>query len=304
VARLFESDPNTVLGWLVAAAKHLELFTRYHVRALHGEQGQMDERFALLSALKEGEVTEVEASKRLSRSPPWVWMAMDPVCQLIVSVDVGDRTRALAHRLVQQVTQVLAPACAPLLLPDGLRDYLTALGTHDGEWMQPKRRQAKGPRPRPRWMPPPGLLYAQVVKSYRHWRSVKVPHRVVCGTRQAGEQVLAKRGWTISTAFVERLPLDFRQHVAAIGRRVNTLGKHEAGLRQQLGLFPVSHNFVLPHASLRVPLPELEVISETGSLKRWQPRTPAMAAGLTHHGWSLREVPMARGPPWLQSRQG
>jgi hypothetical protein len=46
-----------------------------------------------------------------------------------------------------------------------------------------------------------------------------------------------------------------RQHVAAIGRRVNTLCKHEAGLRQQLALFQVYHNFVLPHASLRLPLP-------------------------------------------------
>ena len=41
---------------------------------------------------------------------------------------------------------------------------LTTLVTHYGQWMQPARRQAKGPRPRPRWMPLPGLLYAQVVK--------------------------------------------------------------------------------------------------------------------------------------------
>jgi hypothetical protein len=53
------------------------------------------------------------------------------------------------------------------------------------------------------------------------------------------ESILAKRGWTINTAFIERLNLDFRQHVAAIGRRVNTLCKHEAGLRQQLALFQV-----------------------------------------------------------------
>jgi len=58
------------------------------------------------------------------------------------------------------------------------------------------------------------------------------------------ESILAKRGWKINASFVERLNLDFRQHVAAIGRRVTTLCKHEAGLRQQLTLFHVYHNFV------------------------------------------------------------
>ena len=77
VARVFEADPHNVPGWLVEAAEHLETFTRYHVRDLHVEQVQMDELFALLSAVKEGEITEAEAIKRLSRSPHWVWVAMD-----------------------------------------------------------------------------------------------------------------------------------------------------------------------------------------------------------------------------------
>ena len=95
VARVFEADPNTVLRWLVEAAEHLEVFSRYHLRDLHVEPVQMDELFALLRAVKEGEVTEAQAVKRLSRSPHWVWVAMDPVCKLILAVDVGDRT--LAH---------------------------------------------------------------------------------------------------------------------------------------------------------------------------------------------------------------
>ena len=62
VARVFESDPNAVLGWLVEAAEHLEAFSRYFVHDLHVEQVQMDELFALLSAVKEGEVTEARPS--------------------------------------------------------------------------------------------------------------------------------------------------------------------------------------------------------------------------------------------------
>jgi IS1 family transposase/transposase-like protein len=298
VARVFEVDPNTVLGWLVEATDHLETFSRSFLHDMDVEQVQMDELFALLSAVKDGEVTEAEAMKRLSRSPHWVWVAMDPVCKLILAVDVGERTLAMAQRLVHQVTQGLAPHCAPLFLTDGFREYLTALITHYGQWMHPERRQAKGPRPMPRWMPQPGLLYAQVVKSYRRQRIVGVQHRVIFGAAQTIESILAKQGWKINTSFVERLNLDFRQHVAAIGRRVTTLCKHEAGLRQQLALFQVYHNFVLPHASLRLPLPE--PIYGTGAVKQWQPRTPAMAAALTDHVWSLREVLLFRVPPWPQ----
>jgi hypothetical protein len=95
------------------------------------------------------------------------------------------------------------------------------------------------------------LLYAQVVKSYRRRRIVGVTHRVVFGTRLAIEQVLAACGWTINTAFIERLNLDIRQRVAAVGRRVNTLCRGEESLRDQRVLFQTYHNFVLPHASLR-----------------------------------------------------
>jgi hypothetical protein len=120
--------------------------------------------------------------------------------------------------------------------------------------------------------------------------------------RETIESMLAKRGWKINTAFIERLNLDFRQHVAAIGRRVNTLCKHEAGLRQQLALFHVYHNFVLPHASLRLPLPD--TIRGTGAVKRWQQRTPAMAAGLTDRVWNPREVLISRVPPWPPPQGG
>jgi hypothetical protein len=182
----------------------------------------MDELFALLRGGKDGEVSERQAIERLSRSPNGVWLAMDPVCKLLLAVDVGERTLALAQRLVHQGTRVLAPHCAPLFLTDGFRAYLTALVPHYGYWIQPERRQAKGPQPNPRWMPLPRLLYAPVVKCYRRRRIVGVTHRVTFGPAATIASLLAKRGWKINPAFAERLHLDFRQHVAALGRRVNT----------------------------------------------------------------------------------
>jgi transposase-like protein len=298
-ARVFEVAPTTVLQWLVEAAEQLRAFSAYFLCNLHLEQLQLDELYAVLRAFKAGEISDAEAIKRLERSPYGVWTVMDPQSKLLVVVDVGSRTLAMAQRVVHQVTEILARDCVPLFLTDGLKDYATALLTHFGQWRQPERRHATGPIPKPRWMPLPALLYAQVVKSYRRRRLVGVTHRVVFGTQLAIEQVLAACGWTINTAFIERLNLDIRQRVAAVGRRVNTLCRGEESLRDQLVLFQTYHNFVVPHTSLRQPLPVTEA-TNGGSAKVWRPCTPAMAAGLTDHVWSLKEVLCYRVPPWPQ----
>jgi hypothetical protein len=213
---------------------------------------------------------------------------------------VGERTLAMAQAVLHQIAQLLAPGCVPLFLSDGYPNYLTAIVTHFGHWVQWPRRGGKGPSPKPRWMPLPNLLYAQVIKSYRRRRIVGVKHRVVFGTQLAVEQVLAACGWQINTAFVERLNLSLRQRVAAIRRRGATSCKSETGLGQPLALFQAYHNFVLPHASLHQPLLLPEATNGTGSARKWRPRTPGMAAGLTDHVWSLREVLMFRVPPWPQ----
>lgn len=160
-------------------------------------------------------------------------MAIDPVTQLLVAIDVGERTLAVTQRFVHHVAQVLAPDCAPLFLADGFREDTTALLTPYGRWVQPPRRQIKGPVPKPRWMPQLGLLSAQVVKTTRRRRLVHVTHRVVFGTLEAVNQVLSPLGWQINTSLVERFNRSLRQPVAAIGRRTSTLCKGEAGGRQQ-----------------------------------------------------------------------
>ena len=50
----------------------------------------------MLSAVKVGEVSDAEAIQRLPRSPHWVWVAIDPVTRLLLTIDVGDRTLAMA----------------------------------------------------------------------------------------------------------------------------------------------------------------------------------------------------------------
>jgi IS1 family transposase len=282
----------------VEAAEQLHTFTSYFLCAVHVQQVQLDELYAVLRAVQEGQMREEEAIQRLSRSPQWVWTAIDPQSKLLVALAVGPRTQAMAQRIVHQVVQVLAPGCVPLFLTDRFKEYRTALLSHFGSWVQPERRQAQGPMPKPRWMPLPELRYAQVIKTTRRRRLVRVSHRVVFGTCEAVQQVLAACGWQINTAFIERVNLSIRQHVAAVGRRVTTLCKGEDGMLQQLVLYHVYDNFCLPHASLRQPLPQPAPTNGTGSAKQWRPCTPAMAAGLTDRVWTLREVLMFRVPPW------
>src|SRR6267378_4228037 len=179
VARVFEVDPNTVLQWLVEVADHAAAFPQYFLHDVRVTQVQLDELFALLSAVKAGALSEAAAIQRLSRSPQWVWAAIAPVTKLLLTIDVGDRTLAMAQRVVHQVVQVLAPDCAPLFLTDGFKAYMTALLTHYGHWVQPERQRVQGPAPKPRWMPLPHLLYAQVVKTVRRRRLIRVRHRVV-----------------------------------------------------------------------------------------------------------------------------
>src|SRR5262245_30177965 len=299
-ARVFGVDANTVLHWLVEAAEQLRAFSAYVLCDVHVEQLQLDELYAVLRDLNAGLISDDEAIERLERSPSWVWTAIDPKSKLLVVVDVGTRTLAMAQRVLHHLVQVLAPDCVPLFLTDGFNAYKTAILAHVGQWMQPERRRDKGPWPKPRLMPLTELRDGQVVKSYRRRRNGAVKHRVVFGTRLAIEQVLATCGWTINTAFVERLNLELRQCVAAIGRRVNTVCRGEEGLRDRLVLFQTYHNFVLPHASLRQPLAHPIPTNGDGSAKLWQPCTPAMAAGVTDHVWSLTEVLLYRVPPWPQ----
>jgi hypothetical protein len=83
------------------------------------------------------------ASPRRSNScrvPPWVWGVITPLTKLLLTLDVGERTLAMAQRVVHQVVEVLAPGCVPLFLTDRLKKYATTVLTHFGLWVQPRRR--------------------------------------------------------------------------------------------------------------------------------------------------------------------
>ncbi len=293
-ARIFGVDPNTVQACLVKAAGHAEAVSHYLLHDLRLTQVQVDELWALVQA---GDVTPRAAGHSRSR-PSWVWTAMDPVSKLWLATVVGDRSLACAQLLIHAVVLILAPGCVPLFLSDQWSPYATALLTHFGCWAEVARRSKYGPAPKPRWQPLPHLNYAQVVKRRVGGRVVEVTQRVVFGSAEAIAGVLGQAGQRINTAFVERLNLTLRQHLSMLGRKVLSFAKTPEGLGQQLSLGRAYYNFCLPHLSLRLLLPRPLPTKGSGSPKRWQERTPAMAAGLTDHVWSVPEWLLFRVPAW------
>ena len=97
---------------------------------------------------------------------------------------------------------MLAPDGALLFLTDGFKEYATALLTHYGQWGHLARQQATGPMLKPRWMPLPQFLYAQVVKTVRRRCLVRVHHREVFGTCETVQQVLERVYKVVLTAIL------------------------------------------------------------------------------------------------------
>ena len=298
--RVFGLEPDTIQAWLVSAAGQLSGLANHFLGELDVEQVQLDELYAPTLQLQQN---DAESLVLPGDSPLWLWTAMDPVSKLLLVALVGQRSLAVAQKVVHLVKQRLAPGGLPLFTTDGLVHYQTALLTHFGHWLQPPPNSA-GRTLKPRWFPLPNLLYAQLIKQRRGRRIVDIKQRLVFGDWPQVQAVLDKLGWQINTAFVERLNLTIRQHIPALGRRVIQRAHSASGLSHQVDLFLIYYDFCLPHTSLRLSLVASQPTRGQGSVKQKLDCTPAMAAGLTDHVWSLREVLLYRVPPWPQNVLG
>lgn len=80
--------------------------------------------------------------------------------------------------------------------------------------------------------------------------------------------------------------LTFRQALAPLGRKTLIFSKNRDNLKKQVVFFQAFYNFARPHMSLR----EQVVDTNERFKQKWKQRTPAMAAGLTGHVWSFKEL--------------
>ena len=128
---------------------------------------------------------------------------------------------------------------------------------------------------------------------------VEVTTKIIFGSEAAVQARLAASpvSQTINTSFVERNNLTCRQCNGRLSRKVLSFSKDLTWLEKHLWLSLAYYHFVLPHDSLSQRLSEPQPTRGSGSPKRWQPITPAMAAGITDHIWTMEELLSYRVPP-------
>jgi hypothetical protein len=178
----------------------------------------------------------------------------------------------------------------PLFTSDKLPAYVEALIANYSTLESPPGNRGPGrPRKQPRRVLDPGLCYAQVDKRREQGRVVEVRRRIIFGTPEIITEILGRQ--QINTSYVERDNLTSRQSNGRLVRKTLSHSKKASYLQSHLDLEDAVFNFVRPHLSLRVALPQ------PSHGRKWHQRTPAMAAGLTDHIWTLEELLSYRVPP-------
>ena len=294
VARIHHVEPGTVLDWLRKAGQHCEAVSAHMMQELELSQVQLDELWTFIRK-KERMLSEWE-KLQTEYGDNWIWMAFDPIHKLVVAVLIGDHTEEEAVGLLTRLRARLMEACLPLLTSDSLPHYAGAILQAFGVWVQPQRKGTRGRLPKPRQVVPEGLHYATVHKEREGGRVVSVTTQVVYGSLKDILACLKPLKQTINTSFVERMNLTLRHLLSRLHRKSLCFSKRRAYLACHLHLALAYYHFVRYHSSLRVRLPEPIPTRGNGSPKKWEQRTPAMAAGLTDHAWSLEELLMCHVP--------
>ena len=215
--------------------------------------------------------------------PKWTWIARrlpDPHSRSVVGLVVGKRTAALTHRLVAEYHARTGGRVPWLITSDEYPAYAEAIRAAYGEVASPRTGRPGRPR-NPTVERPAGLTYATVHKHRANGRVVRVSTTLVFGT-WAGlllALLVSAVSRVVNAAFVERHNGTDRGRCSRKGRKSYEFSKswdvHVAATRFSY----FTYNFCWCVRTLRVK----------GADGRWQQRTPAMAAGLTDHVWSLRE---------------
>ena len=257
-------DERTVAAWLARAGAHAQAVHEHRV-----QQGQLD-----LGHVQADEIWVKCVGRKVWMAlalavPTWLWLGG------AVSVH---RDGALIRGLIAQV-RACALVTTLLICVDGLASYVTAV-------RQVFRHPIySGRRGRPRLVADAGVLLGQMVKHTVQRQVVAVEQRIVQGTAAAIRRVLAETGTGtgINTAYIERLNATFRGALAPLARRSRRLLHSTSRVSTALWLVGTVYNFCWEHHALQ----QVGVVN--GQL-RMVGQTPAMAAGLTDHRWTMGEL--------------
>jgi transposase-like protein len=257
--------------------------TRWMARG--GGQGQAVQAHLVQQPRDLGQVQADEIRVKKQGGIVWMALAMMVGTRLWLAGEVSERRdMTLIRGLIAQVRRCALPR--PLLFcTDGLCSYVRAIRE---TFRDPIHVGGQG-RPRLRlWR---NLCIAQVVKRYAQRYVVDVERRIVDGT-PARVETLRRRSQgdgVINTAYIERLNATFRERLASLTRRGRALARHTLTLRHGMYLIGTVYNFCTSHASLRLAAPTAG--------RPYIQRTPAMAAGITDHCWTVQELLSFHIPP-------
>jgi transposase-like protein len=259
----FGFQPQTVRDWLEAAGLHAE--------AVHQEQ--------VVQPRDLGQVQADEVRVRTQCGIVWMAMAlMVPTRLWLGGVISTRRDQALITRLAQLIAAcaVVAPL---LVVVDGFSSYGEAVRRAF------RTREHHGGQGAPRKVAWPELCLGQVVKQYAGKRVVGVTRWLRQGAPAVATRLLAQTPGclVLNTAYIERLNGTFRARLAPLARRTHHLVHRKELLHAGMYVVGTLYNFCTVHASL--------------TLASGQQRTPAMAAGITDHCWSVSELLWHRLPP-------
>ena len=284
---------QTVLVWRKRAAEKAAEINRHLLRTLPVTQGQLDERWHFIErkhahqCAPDGESLPQSADGRQG-----IWISSAPEFRLMLAAFVGPRTYDSAVPLIHMTAAVVSGI--PCFFSDGFSCSVAALVVVYHQITEFARTGKRGRPRKPVVEPHPDLVYAQVGKQKSHGRLQTLTQRVQCGATR-----LAQLGLAISTSLIERLNLTLRHTLAPLVRKSGSVCKDRAQMRRRVVFFHAFYNFARPQQSLRVELSEREPVQSGLIHPRWQQRTPGMAAGLTDHVWTFRELLTAKFEPIL-----
>jgi IS1 family transposase len=281
----------TVLAWRRRAALKAQEINTHLLRALPVTPVQLDAMWNVVARQparetdKSGETLPDDAEGR-----QWVWVSFAPEFRLLIAAVVGPRTLETAKEVI--ATTKARVRGIPAFFSDAFTCYLAALMACFHTVTTFPRTGKRGRPRQPVITPHPELVYGQLVKEKKQGKLVTISTRVLLGAER-----FTQCGLGISTALVERLNLTLRQALAPLVRKTSSFCKDRVQMRRRVVFFQAFYNVARPHMSLRTQLP-MQACKRQGAIRlRWRERTPAMAAGLTEHVWTFRELLTAKFEP-------
>ena len=262
------------------------------LRDLPVTQVQLDEMWSFIRRKHAQQAgPDGESTDRSEDGRQWVWMQFRSRVPTILAAFVGPRTFDSALQLIQMTAAVVLGV--PCFFSDGFSCYLSAL-IEVYHTLKTFPRTGKPGRPKQpvQGAPPRFGLWAGGQKE-----APRASPRARCTACAAVPSGLEDLGLSISTSLIERLNLTLRHALAPLVRKSWSFCKDRTHMRHRVVFFQAFSNFARPHMSLRVPLPEPEPHTSGLIQPKWCHRTPGMAAGLTDHVWTFRELLTAKFEP-------